>query len=177
MRMNTHFLLMCPGSRISKSIALVTLFWFLGLLTGIGLAVVSPMDVTAIFRSAVSEQASPVLLFFVSAFPIMALTFALYLGAFPICSVLVFLNAICRGFSGMLIYLSLGSAAWLIRPLFLFSSSCVSVYMWWLIIRHFSKGRYHLFKDLSIVIILIFVTVMSDTFYISCFLTVLTKYF
>ena len=158
-------------------IHLLAVLWGAGLLVGILLSTTCSGESIAVLHGALATSASPLLLFFTIALPvavtILSLTTPLFVLSYPA----AFLTAVCHGFCGILIYLAQGNCSWLLRPMILFTSSCTSVLMWWLLIRNCKGRRAHFGADIRLAGILFCCIFVVDLFVISPLLTDLTKYF
>ena len=167
-----HFALL-PRLRIQ----LLAVLWGTGLLVGILLSATCFRESTAVLRSALTVTTAPFLLFLTIALPVAVTAVALSTPLFTLSYPLVFFTAVCHGFCGILIYLAQGSSSWLLRPMILFSASCTSVLMWWLLIRNSKEKCLSLGADIRLAGVLSCFIFVIDLFVISPLLTDLTKYF
>ncbi len=155
---------------------LISAFWILGIILGICLANAYAYKSDGAVRLLISQPASPIWMLLISVIPIILIALFLWRASTAACCFVVTVEAISRGFCGMLILLAFGSGAWLVRSLFLFTSVCVSVLMWWLVF-HYRHADHHCFKKAILICILSALIVSAvDIFYVSPFLLDLTKY-
>jgi len=175
--MNTYTFLDGIEMQRLRRLLLLTILWFAGLSAGMRCAVLFPYNAAHIFSMSVKESLPPFSLCLTVAFPIAVVYVAFTCRAFALCYPLVFAEALCRGFSGVLIYLAPGSGAWRVRMLFLFSASITSVVMWWLLARHAGKSEPISPKDFYTSSVVSGVAAIIDIICISPFLSGFTKYF
>ena len=111
------------------------LLWIFGLFAGVLLAASCFEGCSVIMKSALFKKPSCLFLVF---HVISANVFLLELqhGFFTFSYLHLFLEALFRGFSGILVFWVCGTGAWLIRLFFLFSGVCRSVIIWWFIFRY-----------------------------------------
>lgn len=174
--MNTNLLFGHAITYRKLRFVILAFFWTIGFAIGISLAVLYPKTSLFDIRQVLTTYASPLSLFFVVGLPISISVFSLWCPAFFLNYPLLFLNAMCRGFTGMLLYIALESGAWLIRFLYLFSGSCISVLIWWLLLRHPNQNCPAFSRDVRFVSILSCLIVVADIFFISPFLANISKY-
>ncbi len=175
--MYTHFLGKWTVYRVSGRVVTLTALWLIGLLSGIGLAFVYSHSVPALFCGAISDVASPLAMVLIAALPVVVISVALRFSLFPLCCLVMVTEAMCRGFTGIVTSLSVNSAAWVVRPMLLFTGGCVSVCLWWLIIRHCNGRALHFFRDVCLAMLLTAVAAVIDIFCVSPFLRDLSIYF
>lgn len=150
--------------------------WLLGLMAGICFANVYDSNLKSAGEFVTLETASPFGQLLVAVLPPALIAMSLFCSSFPLICLVVAVEALCRGYCGMLTIIAFDSGAWLMRSLLLPSSACASTLMWWLIIRHQSTVRRRFAKDVLICMLsAVFVSVV-DIFYISPFLTDLLKH-
>ena len=158
------------GTRLFSGLAAL---WTLGILAGIALSVFSADHTGEVFWGAMAVQPSPLTLVLVCLIPI-AFTTTAFL---PSCAWLSYLSltifATFYGFCGMSVFLAVGNAAWLVRPMFLFVTGCTSVLIWRLVIQMHFKKRFH--ECIKSVLLLISLVVIFDLFFISPFIGDLTN--
>lgn len=159
--------------RTSNQVYVLAILWVIGLLSGIILCSYSYCDFTGIFFGAVNVDPAPLALFLVCMLPVLLSAVAVSFSLFSITCLVVFAVAVFQGFSSMVVYIAVGSAAWLLRPILLFSASCSSVLMWWLLLQH-KKGR-RLHKSIHVVLISSSLTFVVDMFLVSPFVSDLAK--
>jgi len=175
--MYTYSLFEGIKTRWAHRVCLTTILWFAGLSFGICFAAFSPYDTSQILSVLASEGSSVFLVLLVAAFPVAVCAVSLWCSAFSLCYPLFFMEALCRGFCGILVFQAMGSGAWLIRALLLFSSGVASVIMWWLFLRHADKPTAGFSKDVCISSAVTGVAAIVDIIWVSPFLSVFTKYF
>lgn len=110
------------------------LFWLFGLFAGILLAVSSFGVCSEILKAALFKKPSAWYLVFSMACTIVFLLEMQHC-KFVFSYLYLLIEALCRGFSGFLVFMIYGSGAWLIRMFFLFSGMCRSVIIWFLLFR------------------------------------------
>ena len=159
--------------RSDRQICIFAVLWVIGLLSGVLLCKHSSFDVSIIFFGAVNTDPLPLILFLICVLPATLSAFAFSCSLFPIACLIVFSVALFQGFSGTLIYMSVGSAAWLLRPMLLFSASCTSVLMWWLLLQ--SKSGRLIYKNIRFAFVFSCITFLIDLFLVSPLVSDLTK--
>jgi len=163
-------------SLFKSQLFLVSVIWILGLVVGICFANVYDYNPVSAEKLAVVSAFSPVSLFFIAVLPVALISLSL-LYAPKICPCMVVaVEAVCRGYSSMLVVITFGNAAWLIRSLFLFSSILTSVLMWWLIFRYRYVNRYRFRKDIFISLFSAVIIAAVDIIIVAPFLRDLTLY-
>ena len=153
----------------------LAVLWLVGLFAGILLCCIRPDDSVDILRSAMLTSPSPMYLFLVDILPVAVIVISIITPFYGLAYFAVLLSAVCHGFSGVLIYISNGSSAWLLRPLLLFSASCASALIWWLLL--ISKKRRCLRRNIRFACFLSCLVFLADWFIISPLLGDLAKYF
>ena len=154
----------------AKQVRTLSLLWALSILSGIVLCIFCQHNLTEALRSL--SAISPLGLILVCSLPLAFTIVGLVLPLFPSICIAVILSGFAHGFCGILIYIALGSAAWILRPLLLFSASCTSVLMWWLILKR--RVRYQELRLTGVVFCLFY---FLDLFVVSPFVGDLIKYF
>lgn len=149
--------------------------WCLGLLFGI-LSSFACREDSYVILASIGKPASPFAVFLINGLPLAITAFALYRSIHFLLYPLFFLNAFCRAFCATLA-LMLGGGGWLIRFLFLFSGSCTSVLMWWLIFCHINERGNRFFHDVYLVSFLSCGISLIEIFLISPLLRELSNYF
>ena len=162
-------------TRSRRPINTLATLWILGLLIGILLSCLAPYDFAEVFRLAFVSKPAPLQLLFVCVLPVAVAAIALSSSLFVFSYIAVFFCAVSHGFCGIAIYAMFGSAAWLLRPILLFSAGCSSVLMWWLFLQNETKSRLH--SNIRIVGILSCLIFFIDLFIVSPFIGDLAKYF
>ena len=158
-------------SRILPMVAL----WTFSLLAGILLCALSSSDLVGLFRAACTASPAPAGRLLVCTLPIAVMAAALLSPLFVLSYLAVFLCGISHGFCGFAIYIAQGNAAWLLRPMLLFSAGCSSVLMWWLILQCQIRPRLH--RNIRLSAVLSCVVYCIDSFVISPLIGDLSKYF
>ena len=111
------------------------LLWGIGLVLGVMMCVLAPYDISDIFFGAINTKSSIFSLSLICILPVVFAALSVRM-PFRVLSYLpVFLIAVSRGFCGTAIYIAVGHAAWLLRSLLLFSATCTSVLMWWILLQ------------------------------------------
>ena len=158
-------------------IYILCLLWICGLLLGIMLASYQDHSLTDTLHSSMLTTPRLSSLFLVVAIPVSLIVVAVSTPLFALSYPLIFLIALCHGYSGILIYLIEGNCSWLIRPLILFSASCTSVLIWWLLFRNCNSRCSKRRSDIQLAAVISFVIFIINSFVISPFLDDLAKYF
>ena len=126
--------------RSGKRSTYLVLLWVIGLVLGVLLCSLTPCDTAAILFGALYTKPSVFGLLLICVLPVVLAAISVCTSLFGFSYLVVFLSAVSRGFCGTAIYMAVGNAAWLLRPLLLFSTGCTSVLMWWLLL-HADTGR------------------------------------
>lgn len=161
--------------RSGRQVGFLAALWMVGLFAGIALCSLGSFDSAALLRSAVSVAPTPLGLFLTCVLPIALIAIAFTSSLFGLAYITVFLCAASHGFCGIMIYFAQGSAAWLLRPMVLFSAGFTSVIMWWLILQSESKSRLH--NNVRLAGVLSCFVYIIDLFVISPLVGDLLKYF
>ncbi len=156
---------------------LFLIIWVLGILIGALLSVYNSQLSVNVARIALSKTPTFIGMLIANVLPFAILIIALSRRTVARIYPLILLEALCRGFCGMCIVSFLGSGAWVLRFLFLFSPGCVSVLIWSLLYSYTEGGGHRIFNDVRILLSLICVVTAVDYFAISPFLVKLSKYF
>ena len=146
--------------------------WFLSLIAGILLCVFCSNDSAYMLDSATAV--APLGLLFVCVVPVVFTAFTLAFSLFCFTCLTVCISGLSHGFCGFLIYIEQGNAAWLLRPLFLFSATGASVLIWWLILQNEAKRSHRKFLLAGTLSCLIYI---FDLLVVSPFAGDLVKYF
>ena len=151
------------------------MLWMLSLLIGFLLCSQSPLDPVSAFQSVLSASSGPLGSLCVCVLPIVVMAIALLSPLFALSYLVVFLLGISHGYCGCMIYLAIGNASWLLRSLLLFSASCSSVLMWWLILQNETTHRLN--KNIRFAGTLSCIFFVIDLLVISPIVGDLAKYF
>lgn len=173
--MHTKWVFKHFSARSGRQIRILAALWTMSLLTGIVLCCLSRFDAFSEFRFLFSDDPAPLSLFLVCVFPVVLIAIALTASLFGLVCLTVTMSGVSHGFCGIMIYIAQGSAAWLLRPMLLFSASFVSVLMWWLILQNETSGR--LRKNIRLAGVLSCVVFVIDLFIVSPIVGDLVKYF
>ena len=157
----------------SRRIYLLALLWIAGLLTGILLCTLAPYDTVGIFYGVIGKKPSVLGLFFVSVLPVLLFTLAIRSPLIYLSALLMFFSAISHGFCGTAIYIAVGSASWLLRPMLLFSAGSTSVLIWWLLLQNNAVKRS--IKNARFAICLSCLVYFIDLFFLSPLVGDITK--
>lgn len=142
-------------------------FWVIGLVTGIIFAILFRLGSAPILNAAKETIRQPYFVLFVNILPIVLIAVAIHNHCRMFCLPLLFLEALCHGFCGMLPAFPFGDGAWLVRFFLLFSASCVSVVMWWLLLRHLSCNENSFSNDVLLACVLVCAVSLVDIYFIS----------
>ena len=160
-----------PGSNTRNII--LALLWVGGLLIGVLLCALAPYNAKNILYGALHTRPTLLSLLLVCVLPLLLTATAVFTSLFPIAYALVLVSAIAHGFSGTAVYLAVGSAAWIVRPVLLFTASSTSVLMWWLVLQ--CKTRDRAYKSVCLALCLSCLIYIIDLFILSPFIGDLTK--
>ena len=160
-------------TRSNKRIYLLASLWGVGLLFGILLCSLSHNDITNSLYDVICTKPLTLNLLLVCMLPVALTVISMCSPLFPIAYLLVFVSAVSHGFCGIAIYVAFGNAAWLLRPILLFSAGCTSVLMWWLLLQC-NTGK-HLRKCIYLALCLSCLIYIVDLFLISPLVGDLTK--
>ena len=125
----------------NKRFCMLATLWGIGLLFGVWMCCHSPYVATAVLYGVFGTKPSILSLLLVSILPVTLSAIATRTMLFPVAYLLFFLSAVSHGFCGSAVFIAVGDAAWLLRPLLLFSGGCTSVLMWWLLFQS-DTGRH-----------------------------------
>ncbi len=163
--------------RVVKSrLSLFALLWTCGLLIGICSANAYAFSYEIAGKSMISKQPLLISVLFVTVIPIVLTFVSLRYVRWGCMCVVITVDAMSRGYCGTLVFHAFGSAAWLIRHLYLFSSICTSVLMWWLIVRHNRVDLNRFKRDGLICVLSAAVVAVADIYFVAPFLMDLSKY-
>ncbi len=123
-------------------ILFVCLFWIIGIATGYLLAGDRLTEYYAVSPADLLGDIPFVWNLLVNTIPILILLLCMQRRLFSAVVLLMFLRAFFCGFTYVFISQYLGNCAWLIRPLFLLSSSCVSILMLYMVFRYIFDRLY-----------------------------------
>ena len=157
----------------SKRNLVLILTWCGGLLAGVLLCSHASYNYANIVYGAIHTCPSLPGQLVVCVLPVTVSALAVYLPLFPVAYILVLLSAVTHGFSGMAIFMAVGSAAWIVRPMLLVSSSCAFVLMWWLLLQRDAGSR--TYKPVCLALCLSCLIGILYLFFISPFIGDLTK--
>lgn len=139
--MNTRQWLLTTFSNHRRWLFSLPVVWILGMLLGI--AVASNCNTYVVVNVAVMLRPNLCLLFLLNASPVAVLITLFAVRRYGLICVVLFFHGLLRGFCEMCTVLVFGSSSWLVRCLLLFSSSFVSVLMWWLVFSFVNRKRCH----------------------------------
>lgn len=149
----------------SRYTFVLVLLWSIGLLLGILLCGLSPYDIVDVLYGTFYAKPSMFSLFLASILPVLFAVASVHTSLYLISCPSVFLSALSHGFCGAAIYIAFGSAAWLLRPMVLFSAGCTSVLMWWLLFQRNTGRRMH--KHICLALCLSCLVYIVDLFLVS----------
>ncbi len=153
------------------NVRIILVIWVLGLALGVPLSsadLLTSGDLLTVMREG---NGTGIMIFLLNCIWVAGASLSIGLGIPFLGYFLVFLNGICRGFVGLLVFRVLGHGAWLARSFLLFSVSGASVLMFWLLIRNHQGRRTSFAIDVGLVLVLLFAIVLFDIFVISPFLS------
>ncbi len=155
---------------------LITL-WCAGLLFGILLSASNLSLFTGFVRVAPSERPAFLVLLLRNCLPVVLLYIILLRSAFFLTYPLVFFDALSRGFCAMCTIGFVGSGAWLLRIMLLFSAGCVSILIWYLLFRCLQCKKRFSLPNVFVISAFLILTTIFDYFCVSPFLLSLSNYF
>ena len=161
------------GSKLH--IRMLFMLWFAGLTVGILMCKLCPDAFVSTMCNALHISPSPYGLLLAGILPVAVTAILLITSLYWLLYPMVFLRAVCLGFSAILIYIAQGSCAWLLRPMLLFSASCASVLMWWLLLT--GNNKICLFRGIRFAAFLSCLMFIVDCFVIQPLFDDLSKYF
>lgn len=161
---------------LRSNLFLFSAVWIFGMITGICLVDAYDFNADIVGSSLITVRPLPIATLLITTLPVLIVGLSLLRGNPVACFVAVALVAVCRGFCGFVIFLSFGSAAWLIRVLLLFSGTCASVLMWWLMLRSTDSNHHRIKKHIIICVLSAFFVSAVDILVISPFLCELAMY-
>ena len=159
--------------RSKGSVLSAVMLWISGIVTGIVLCLVNSHIAVNTLNDSISSSPKPYGLFLICVLPIVFVLLSRTRLLFALVYFMMFLVAISYGFCGMGIYVSLRSAAWLLKPMLLFSASCSSVLMWWLLLQ--VKMRQGFCRSVCLTAALSGLVFIADFFLVSPFVGDLAK--
>lgn len=159
--------------RSNKRFCVLATLWGIGLLVGVLMCSHSPYVTTAVLYGVICSKPSALSLLLVCILPVALSAIATCSMLFPVTYLLFFLSAVSHGFCGSAIFIAVGDAAWLLRPLLLFSGGCTSVLVWWLLFQS-NTGR-NIRKHICLAICLSCLVYITDLFLISPLISDLIK--
>ncbi len=159
---------------LSYHIWFLAALWIFGLLFGIYYAS-KDNDTTQLLTSALQSQQSFFKLLFVLLLPIAASLLAISFSLRGAIYLLAAGKAFACGYCLFCVAATFGSGSWLVRLLFLFSDTCLSVLLLWLWCRHLGSKRKTLAKDTLVCTVIAISAGLIDFLLFSPFLRVLIK--
>jgi hypothetical protein len=149
--------------------------WIVGLTLGVVFAATQITIYNPIIYRALLLDTSFIYSALVNSFALITVVFFCYNRQYLPTILFLFLLGFSRGFSGIALYVLIGSGAWMMRILFLFSGICISVIAWWLILRSNHLNRSELLKTLCFSLIAALIVSIVDHTVISPFLKDITN--
>ena len=149
--------------------------WYLvGLFLGCGLSVLAADDLSAIQIPQFLSSPSFLRLLFVNSVPVFVVFSLIRFSLRGLLNPVAFFQAFSMSFTGMLVYFAVGESGWRIRPLFMFSSGMISLFLLiYLCLKTAQPGR----RDILIALMTVLGITVFDRFIISEFLDNLIVYF
>ena len=161
--------------QLSRSQWLLFVFWISGLVLGTCFATAASKHYLLMMRMAPQSHVTIVGLAVTVLLPFLSSAFAVYKDrlwlVYPICFAKVFAFASC----GYGITAAFGSAGWLVRLLLQFSDILTMPILCWFVLRHISGRKMVLKRDFGICLGLEVIICCLDLWYISPFLSTITK--
>ena len=161
---------------INHKIFWVFFLWVVGLLSGIMSSLSFPVN--HFFKlHFVNPQPSLFFAFLVHLTPILAIVAFVHFNKLFVCFFLCFVRAYCCGFTGMLLFLQLGSGIWALRFPFMFSGYCSSVLVLYYLLKSFDNDSPICFKNVFFLVAFVFGYCLIDVFIITPFLFTFLNYY
>lgn len=148
---------------------LLSICWVLGLLLGLYLAIHLPDNSHSLVRTLVHSRVSTVGLITNLFLPIILSAIVWKLKIPALYLFLAFIKAICYGFCFSAMTLAFQEAGWLLRWLFLFSDTFISVLLLWFWFRNIAKPKECGARDLCICCVLAIFICLADVCYVTPF--------
>ena len=158
-----------------KIIALLIL-WMTGLLSGIMSSLSFPVNLF------IQPKSTGILIslfctFFVYALPCLIVAVSIYFNKPLICHIACFIKAYCCGYTGVVLFVQLGSGAWVYRIPFMFCGCLASVLMLWLALKARISNEKICLGDVYFLAAAVFILCLINTLIISPFLLKLLSYY
>lgn len=123
--------------------------WVCGLVCGALLAAKTCTLDASLMRMVVKSRVSIIGLVLALFFPLVLTAVALITNMSFLVLPALFIKAVCFALCGCGLFITFGDAGWLVRWLFMFSDSCMVVFLLWFVLKHFAGDRETLKKDFS----------------------------
>ena len=127
-------------------------------------------------RLLITSQLFPATTLMITVVPVLVVGLSRLRGCPLACYLVIVTDALSRGFCGFAVFLSYGSAGWLVRGLVQFSGICTSVMLWWLLLRSSDVDRCCFKKDFAFCMLSAVFISAVDVLCITPFLRELTMY-
>ncbi len=157
--------------------AVLIAIWCVGLLLGIALSVSNHPFFEELLGVVLSKRPAFMALLFRNILPVVLLYVVLSHSVFYMIYPLVFIDAFCRGFCAMCVIGFFGSSAWLLRSMVLFSTGCVSIIVWYMLLSCLQGTAKRSVADIIVVAAIPMVATIIDYSFVSPYLLNLSKYF
>lgn len=161
----------CPVGR-RRSLCFI-LCWCFGLLAGTLIAAGADQAVLSMTRLALYGRVSVVSLLMAALLPFMITACAVLIHSFRILYFCGFLQALSVSCCGFLVYRAMGTAGWLIQPMFQFTECVMSVVYCWFCLRCCIGEVRSIKRELLFIAVIAAAVVVMDLFAVSRFLAAL----
>lgn len=151
-------------------VVFLAFFWLAGISFGLYAANLASVHISSLMLTLVDQRVSIVGMLIIFIFPLLLSAVLIHFSAHRLLFLFAFLKAFCYSFSSCCIFLSFGSAGWLIQSLLMFSDTVLAIVLLWFWFRFFSAKTVELGRDAGICCIITACVVCIDYFMVSPFL-------
>lgn len=151
----------------------LSMLWVLGIVIGVVLCCCSASNATNAFWDVFISSSKPFGSLLVCLFPVVLVALLSVRSLAKLTYFLFPVIAIFYGFCGMSVYLAVGDGAWLLRPVVLFTASCIAVLSWQLIFRVCNERQF--VRHISLALFASCLIFIIDMFLVSPFVDDLAK--
>lgn len=167
-----------PNEKINCRLSVVFLAfcWLSGILFGFFSSRLVSVYLSSLMCSLVCQRVSIVGMLIIFTFPLLLSVVLMHFSARFLLYIFVVFKAFCFSFTFSCIFLSFGSAGWLICFLAMFSNSVLAITLLWFWLRFFLVRSVMVRRDAEICCAVIACTVCVDYFFVAPFLVSLINY-
>ena len=148
-------------------IGVLVALWIFALIAGIYIASISGSTFLPALCAAVKISPSLVGLVAVTLLPVAVCAIGEVANLFAIDCVVIAFSGLFRGYFGFLLYILYGSGAWLLRSLFLFSSTAIDVLLLWMVLRNCVYRRADFRRTFPGIAVIVFLLIVVERFIVS----------